>query len=89
MIDFLKKHIIASSIASSIILIICLNFLVLHEINTISEKASSPYVQLVNKKIVVDKDTLIVIDYSVIKDEVILSNGKKVALQYAQLNQVK
>lgn len=44
---------------------------------------------MITKKVIVEKDTFTVIDYSVIKDEIILSNGKVIALKYAQLNTVK
>lgn len=52
-------------------------------------KAEKPYLELVNKKIVVEKDTLTVTDYSIISDKIILSNGKEVSLKYAQLNKVE
>lgn len=53
------------------------------------DESTQPYKQMINKKVIVDKDTLTVIDYSALKDEIILSNGKIVALKYAQLNTVK
>ena len=58
-------------------------------VNKALDESTQPYKEMINKRVVVEKDTLTVIDYSAIKDEIILSNGKIVALKYAQLNTVK
>ena len=75
----------AISIIAFVILIFSVNFLV----TTAIDKSTQPYKEMINKQIVIEKDTLTVIDYSAIKDEIILNNGKIVALKYAQLNTVK
>jgi hypothetical protein len=57
--------------------------------NNIVDDSIKPYKEIINKKVLIEKDTLTVIDYSAIKNEIILSNGKTVALKYAQLNTIK
>lgn len=58
-------------------------------VNNTIDKSNKPYKEMINKKVILEKDTLTVTDYSAIKDEIILSNGKIVALKYAQLNTIK
>jgi len=52
------------------------------------EEAEAPYRNMISKQVVVQSDTLLVTDYSLINEQIVLSDGSKVSFKFAELNMV-
>ena len=68
---------------------ILLNVFLAWSISFVLEKERAPYISILAKQVVIDKDTLTIVDYSIIAQRVYLSNGSSCSPDFAVRKMIK
>lgn len=87
----MKKLIIISIIITVLIFIFCpiIIFNAIEKVSTEVDNKTAEVKKFVGEKIVIDNDTLTIVDYSIIESSYTLSNGTKIAFDFAKKSLIK
>lgn len=73
-------------IFSGLVFILAFMAVVFFITTILQDKLHSKYESLIGRSVVVNKDTLQIVDYSVFANSVTLSNGIEVSMHYTEMN---